>query len=360
MGQPVLVTMPEVIDIAQYTGGDKAAEPVPLPPLLTLEQLRAQSQNVSWLVKQLVPSESIGILFGASGTFKSFIAIDMALHVAHGLPWLGRKTKKGTVLIVAAEGGSGLWRRIYAWHRVHRIKYDNVPIYVMPVALDLATDSCRVVEAAAALGVKPDLVVVDTMSQTFRGEENSAAEVSKYLSEVSLWFRTSWQAAVLLVHHSGHSATERARGSSAIRANVDWMFGVFRDEKEMLATIECVKQKDGDMPDPITFSMRVVDLFVDEDGEAVTSLVASGVTTAGDVVDLMQHEADRGRGGKNHLFLDLALNGIEEKKLRTLFYEAIDGDGETKRKAYYRARSWAERAGLVEIHKQSGVVIRLG
>jgi len=352
--------MPDVIDLTQYTGGAQAAAPeaLPLPPLLTLEQLRAQSQNVSWLIKQLVPSESIGIFFGASGTFKSFIAIDLALHVAHGLPWLGRKTKKGTVLIVAAEGGSGLWRRVVAWHRAHRLKWDGAAIYVMPVALDLAVDSARVVEAAKALGVKPDLVVVDTMSQTFRGEENSAAEVSKYLSEVGLWFRTAWQAAVLLVHHSGHSATERARGSSAIRANVDWMFGVFRDDKEMLATVECVKQKDGDMPDPITFSMKVIDLFVDEDGDPVTSLVASGVTGSGDVLDLMQREAERGRGGKNHLFLDLALNGMEEKKLRQTFSEAVDGDAETKRKAYYRARSWAVKAGLVEIAQ--GVVIRLG
>lgn len=359
MGQPVLVTMPDVIELSQYTGGAAAIEPVPLPPLLTLEQLRAQSQNVSWLVKQLIPSESIGVLFGASGTFKSFIAIDMALHVAHGLPWLGRKTKKGTVLIIAAEGGSGLWRRIVAWHRIHRLKWDAAAVFVMPVGIDLATDAARVQEAAAALGVKPDLVVIDTLSQTFRGEENSAAEVSKYLSEVGLWFRSSWQAAVMLVHHSGHSATERARGSSAIRANVDWMFGVFRDEKEMLATVECVKQKDGDMPDPITFSVRVVDLAVDEDGDTVTSLVASGVTDAGEVLDLMHHEAERGRGGRNHLFLDLALNGIEEKKLRQVFCEAVDGDSDTKRKAYYRARSWAERAGLVEIHKQSGVVIRL-
>jgi hypothetical protein len=94
------------------------------------------------------------------------------------------------------------------------------------------------------------------------------------------------------------------------------MFGVFRDEKEMLATVECVKQKDGELIEPVTFSMRVTELAKDEDGDPITSLVASAVGSTVDIVDAMKHEAQRGRGGRNHLFLDLAQNGIEEKKLR--------------------------------------------
>mgnify|MGYP002133458850 CR=1 FL=1 len=40
-----------------------------------------------------------------------------------------------------------------------------------------------------------------------------------------------------MIHHSGHTATERPRGSSAIQANTDYLYGVYRDEKEMLATL---------------------------------------------------------------------------------------------------------------------------
>ena len=74
-----------------------------------------------------------------------------------------------------------------------------------------------------ALGVQEALsaqqAAVDTLSQTFSGEENSAAEMSTYLRELGLWFRESWRCAVLVIHHSGHVATDRPRGSSAIRAN---------------------------------------------------------------------------------------------------------------------------------------------
>lgn len=342
-----------------YAGERAGAAPeIPISvPLLTLDQLREQARSVKWLVKHLVPSESVGLLFGASGTFKSFIAIDLALHVAHGLPWLGKKTQQGPVIIIAAEGGTGLWRRIVAWHRERRLQWKDAPVYVVPISVDLGTDAILVREAVSAVGITPVLVVVDTLSQTFTGEENSAQEVAVYLREIGLQFRMCWLCAILVVHHTGHIATERPRGSSALRANVDFMYGVFRDEKEMLATVECVKQKDGEMPDPVSFSMRVCELAKDEDGDPITSLVAAGIGGTQEVLGFMEHEASRGRGGRNHLFLELASNGIEEKKLRAVFYESIDGDAEAKRMAYWRARKWAIKSGLVEIAQ--GFVIRI-
>jgi hypothetical protein len=104
---------------------------------------------VPWLVKHVVPADSIGVIYGGSGTFKSFIAIDLAMHIAHGMEWLGKKTKKGPVLIIAAEGGAGLWRRIVAWHRHRRLRWDDIDVRVLPMAIDLTTDAARVTEAAS-------------------------------------------------------------------------------------------------------------------------------------------------------------------------------------------------------------------
>lgn len=353
---------PKIMRMADYAGGRSggAEADVSRPvPVLTLDQLREQSKNTAWLVKHVVPAEAVGVLYGASGTFKSFIGIDLALHVAHGLDWMGHKTKRGTVLIIAAEGGTGLWRRIVAWHRSRKLQWKDAPVYVIPVSVDLGHDAVLVRDAAAALGVTPALVMVDTLSQTFTGEENSAQDVGGYLREIGLQFRQCWQCSVIVVHHTGHSQTERPRGSSALHANVDFMFGVFRDEKEMMATVECAKQKDGDLLQPMSFELKVVDLALDEDGDPITSLVATGLGDQQQVLDLMQHEAMRGRGGRNQLLLELALNGMEERKLRTLFYETVDSnDPDTKRQWYFRARKWATSHGLLEIAQ--GVVIRTG
>lgn len=330
-----------------------------LLPFLNLAQLQETAASVKWLVKHVVPAESLGIMFGGSGTFKSFVALDMALHVAHGMKWLGRKTRQGPVIIVAAEGGAGLWRRIQAWHREHGLEWDKAPVYVVPVSVDLANDAWRVREAAQAAVVTPQLVVVDTLSQTFTGEENSAPEVSNYLRALGLEFRMVWQCAVLVIHHTGHQTTERPRGSSALRANVDFMFGVFRDEKEMLATLECSKQKDGELFEPVSFSLTVKELENDEDGEPVTTLVAHRVVNSDEMLELMRREAVKGRGGRNQLFLQLIQNGMQERELRKVFYDNLDGtDPEAKKKAFARSRGWAITNGFVEISEGTVIVLK--
>jgi len=330
-------------------------------PLLRLEQLREQAERVRWCVKHVLPAASVGMLFGGSGTFKSFIALDAALHVAHGLPWMGRITNRAPVVYLAAEGGSGLWMRVHAWHKARGLKWGDVPLYVVPVALDLQQDAWRVVDAAQLAGVVPGLVVVDTLSQTYAGEENSATEMASYLRQIGLRFRDLWQCAVMLVHHTGHQATERPRGTSAIRANVDYLLGVFRDEKEMLATVSCVKQKDGELFDDATFSMSVVELGLDDDGDKVTSLVARHLSSAEEVEHARLAEQAAGRGGRNSSFMALVTNGMRVTELRKGFYELLDGvDAEAKKKAFFRARQWAVDKGYIEIAGDVVIDLRAG
>jgi len=328
-------------------------------PLLSLGELREQSHASPWLIKHVLPGESIGMLYGGSGTFKSFIAIDMALHIAHGLPWLGRRTRQGSIVYIAAEGGSGLWPRICAWHRSRRLHYEKTPLAVVPVALDLKTDAWRVVESAQAKSLEaPALVIVDTLSQTFAGEENNAGEVAAYFREIGTRFRQLWKCAVLIIHHTGHVATERPRGSSAMRANLDFMFGVFRDEKEMLATVTCTKQKDGEGFQDAVFSLAPMNLGTDEDGDMIKSLVARHLTSAEDVQQAMEAEGKAGRGGNNGLLLSLLQNGVLESDLRQAFYRDCGADSpDGRRQAYTRARSWAIKAGFMEV--SGGFVITL-
>ena len=327
-------------------------------PLLGLDELQKSAADVRWLVKRMLPAESIGMLFGGSGTFKSFVALDAALHIAHGMPWLGRRTTQGPVVYIAAEGGAGLWARVQAWHQARRLKWQGIPFYAVPAAVDLSSDAWRVVDAAQALGVTPAMVVIDTLSQTYSGEENSANEMAAYFRELGARFRQLWRCAVLLIHHSGHMATERPRGSSAIRANLDFMFGVFRDEKEMLATITCAKQKDGEAFDDATFSLTQQTIGTDADGDPVTSLVARHLSTAEEVQEAADAEVKAGRSNGNKLFLSLAQNGAQEPEVRSAFYaECGLSEPEARRQAYWRARKWAITKGFIDVAQ--GVVMTL-
>lgn len=334
-------------------------------PALTLLELRDQAHELDWLVKNMVPADSIGLIFGASQTFKSFVAIDMALHVAHGLPWMGRRTKQGPVVIIAAEGGRGMWGRICAWHKARKLPYEKAPVIVIPVAVDLAAGASAVVATVEAKLLasklsndKPLLTLVDTLSQTFAGEENSANEVAAYFREIGTRIRERWHCAVGIVHHSGHNATERPRGSTAMTANVDWGFGVHRDEKEMLATLSCFKQKDGEGFLDAMFSLTHQRLGIDKDGDEVRSLVARHLSSTEEVQEVMEREAKAGRGGHNSTLMRLLQNGILESDLRQLFGRECGLDSaDSKRQAYNRAKSWATKQGYFEV--ANGFIVTL-
>ena len=257
--------------------------------LVGIEELERISGSISWLVKGLVPADSMGMLFGASGAFKSFIALDFGLHVSHGLNWCNRKTTEGNVVYVAAEGGAGVYRRIKAWHEKRGLKVtENFNICITPLLLTVEEEIDRLTNAIRALPEPPSLVVIDTLSQTFSGDENSSTDIADYIRSMNTKLRAEYGCTVIILHHTGHSASERPRGSSAITANLDFLLGCYRPDKDSLsAQLEVFKQKDGDKLDTQWFTLESKNVGVDEDGEEIQSLVA----TWNDLVANLKHNA---------------------------------------------------------------------
>ena len=318
--------------------------------VLDINQLHQRASAVRWAVKGIIPEQGLGFIFGASGTFKSFLALDYALHRAYGMKWLGRRTKQAVPVYLAAEGGAGLMRRIIAWHKDRGMNWEDCPMRVVIMPLTLRTHAKTLADAIRATGVECGDLVIDTMSQTFTGNENSNDEVAEFLRVLGMDLRDALCCTVSVVHHSGHSATERPRGASAIIANVDFAIGVFRDEKEMLATVEFVKIKDGERPSEETFSMVSIALGFDEDGDTITSLAARHMVDAEEIEAAMQSEALAGRGGRNNLLLSLARTCTTEKELRKAFYEDVDLVApDAKKHAFYRSRDWALKNKHFEI-----------
>ena len=67
-----------------------------------------------WLIDGLLTKQSVAFLVGPSGSFKSFLAVAMAAHIANGEPFAGLPTCKGRVLYSAHEGLKGLPARFKA------------------------------------------------------------------------------------------------------------------------------------------------------------------------------------------------------------------------------------------------------
>ena len=105
--------------------------------ILTTRQLLA-SQEPPWLIDGFIHETEIGAFWGAPGTGKSFVALDWALSVATGQPWLGRyPVIQGPVLYMCGEGAPSLAKRIDGWMAAHGVKDTVSNAYFITRALPL-------------------------------------------------------------------------------------------------------------------------------------------------------------------------------------------------------------------------------
>lgn len=225
----------------------------------------------SYLVKGWLGRGELSMLVGPSNVGKSFLAIDLAHHVAKGLPWHGVRVTAGPVLYVAAEGAGGFVNRVAA---LHEPKFWVLPVPVTLIGRE-SSDADPLAELVADLARvhgRYALIVVDTMARVMGGaDENAGPDIADLLRNLDL-LRSRTGAHVLLVHHSGKDRSRGARGHSSLRAAVDTEITLSRDsDGRIVATVD--KQRDGATGGKFGYRLRRVELGLDQDGEAVASCV---------------------------------------------------------------------------------------
>lgn len=251
-----------ILAVHQFRGnGHSAGAPADLPldrpraarfHLYTADDLLALPPP-EWLLDRHLPETALGVVYGAPGSGKSFLALAWAVAIATGQPWLGHATRRGMVLYVSAEGGSGLGQRVQAIRTAHGLGGTVDLLFVREAVnlleardvtalladLDAWTDTHGT--PATMMPEHPALVVFDTMARCMPGgDENSAQDVGRVIAGADV-IRQQTSAAVLIVHHTQKSG-ELERGSSALRGAADAMFALKNEEGTL--TLECTKQKD--------------------------------------------------------------------------------------------------------------------
>ena len=235
-------------------------------------------KSISWLIQGFIETDSLCLLFGDPGTFKSFLAIAFACCVASGKEFFGHKVKQGPVIFIAGEGMNGLARRFKAWAIRNKVELKDLLLFVSTMPTGLC-DPERVqfvldaVESIAAKYGEPLLIVIDTVSRNYGpGDENSTRDMVQFISGCDA-IRTQYGATVLLVHHCGLMDKTRSRGSMALKGALDAEFRLDRDESGVIR-FEATKMKDADYPPPTAFRPAVVELgILDENGRESTSIV---------------------------------------------------------------------------------------
>lgn len=270
--------------------------------------IRSQSEftngfsRTTWLVKNFLPKATLGVIYGESGSGKSFLAYDLCAAIARGLDtWCGKRITKGRVLIIVAEGAQGFRQRIDAYchqqgisPRDFEVDYisDFIPNLTMP---NLITDLIKEINEREPY----DLIVMDTFAQVMPGaDENSGKDVGAALAQCKR-INVKTGAMVLLVHHSGKDAGKGARGWSGLRAAADVELEITRKDNDR--AIKVTKLKDGQDGASMGFKLHTVTLGEDDDGDDITSCIVEFC----DVSPKLKN--DKGITGKNkRLAFDMA------------------------------------------------------
>ena len=229
-----------------------------------------------WLIKGVFPSSGITCTFGHPGTMKSFLMLDMALHVALGWDWLGRKTEQGLVIYIAAEGATGMKNRIVAFRDAHEVQ-EAPPFVLIPCPVNMRDDEAdmpklvRSIQAAiAAHGAEPAMIVIDTLAKTFGSGEENGSDMVAYMSNSEV-IAAEFDCLINIVHHRPKDEmSKEPRGHSSLRGGVETLL-LLEGKPEVRA--EIVKQKDGPEGKLCSFRLNQVVLGEDSDGEPVTSAV---------------------------------------------------------------------------------------
>lgn len=313
-----------------------------------------QRRRAGWIIKGVLPRAGLALLVGASGSGKTFFALDLVGAIARGRDWRGRKVAKGRAVVIAAEGAGGFRNRLEAYCSYHGVEPAAFDIGVIPDAPNfLVADEVKAVVAALRTFGKLDVIVVDTYAQVMPGgDENGGVDGGKVVKHCQLLHKVTG-ALVILVHHVGKDLSKGARGWSGLRAAADVEITVERAQDHRAATV--TKQKDGEEGQEFGFKLNTVSIGEDEEGEEITSCVVEHTAA----VPKAEQKKDP-KGGNEQLVIKVAqdLTGLvdDEVPVNALIEACVDqmvppeaGKRDRRREVIVRAIESLQGANRIDL-----------
>lgn len=207
--------------------GSGAAEEIVFHPESLTDLLDAEISPVQWLVQDLIPMASCVLLAAEPKLGKTWVALDLALALAYGLPLYGRFSvprPMRTLLVLNEDGRGNVAQRFRSLMRGRGIvptpqNTDRVRI-VSRRAFSLEHSQYLVELERYVVQERMDLVVLDPFTEMFTGDERHERDVKDALQPLKR-LRDNTGASVFLTHHQrkpGENANS-GRRAMAIRGS---------------------------------------------------------------------------------------------------------------------------------------------
>ncbi len=237
---------------------------VPAGSLLSYEDIITQMiPSISWDVEPLIVQGDRVLPYGEFGSYKSWLLLDLALHIAAGKPWLGQfECQTRRCLYIDGEMSQRTLRR-----RVQRLGLGADISGPIPfAALSWRGQRFTGPEVAEKLlselklhRCEPEVIIIEALRRVLKGSENDQEALSLFWDNVNPL--THAGQTVIVSHHMkkpGNFPTEvrhMSSGNTDILAGVDAGFAIHR-KPEGLIGVECVKMREAEFFEPFLVKLE--------------------------------------------------------------------------------------------------------
>jgi len=221
--------------------------PAPFPVRRPCDLRASAASSTPWLIDQLWTAQAVGIIGGTPKSYKTWMALEMAVAVASGSACLATFAvpSPGAVLLYAAEDSEPALRlRLESLAQYHRLDLADLDIRVITadsLRLDRTSDQERL--EATLLLHRPALLILDPLVRLHAIDENAAGEIAALLGYLRLLQRKTG-VAIALVHHARKNVSVNGgagyslRGSSDLYAWVDSFLYLRRHHGQLMLSAE--------------------------------------------------------------------------------------------------------------------------
>jgi hypothetical protein len=240
--------------------------------------------------------------------------MDLGFHISIGRQWGGRRVTQAPVVYIAAEGSSGVKKRKVGFEKENPNLPAPVPFYLISAAPNLGVgqeDQRALIASVSAVGIKPGLIIIDTLAQTLGGGDENGGGMLQFVANATA-LANHFGAFVLVVHHVGLTADDRERGHSSLIGGADVRILCQRKDDEFAATLKWLKLKDEDTNITLRAHLARVVISHDEDGDEISTLIVERIEDAEPKATLPREK----------------VTPASQRLLMTVISEAIDEAGE--------------------------------
>ena len=230
--------------------------------------------STKWLVQNLIEEQTMCAMYGDTGCTKSFLAIDLGMHLALGKDWFDLMVyRPAPVIYVAVEGGGGMVKRINGWLETNKTEIpDNFRIDRDPIYPTNKESINNFIEYYKELGFEKGYIFVDTLNANARadGLNEDGTDMGLIVDAFQVIGR-ELKSGYMIIHHEGKDSSKGMRGHSSLKASLDTVIHVQTSGSSYKWSIE--KLKEGEDQKTFGYEAPVVHLGFDDEGNEITTLV---------------------------------------------------------------------------------------